>query len=170
MKIFSKRFQTELEFDDQKIIEIPTGLFGFKQSKRFCILELEQENSPFKWLQDIDDTAIALLITDPYQFFPEYNPLIHKSYLKELSLTEKNIEEDLNLFTIVKITKGGQEAFTNLRAPVLVNAGTMNGKQIILENEEYSVKTPLFNEKDAQAAREQKQGQDQEQNKEVANG
>jgi flagellar assembly factor FliW len=146
MKIQSKRFQTELQFDDTLVIHMPQGLLGFPESKKFCILELDFEGSPFKWFHDIDDTSIALLITDPYQFFPDYHPEVNQKHLNELEV--KNVEEDLMLFTIVKVSKGGREAFTNLRAPVIVNATTKVAKQIILESDEYSVKTAIFREEE----------------------
>lgn len=160
MKFHSKRFQTELEFDDALVITMPQGLLGFAESKRFCILELDHEESPFKWFHDVDDTSIALLITDPYQFFPSYRPNVSEKYLHELGIDQSKVEEDLMLFSIVKVTKGGREAFTNLRAPVIVNARTRIAKQIILEDETYSVKTALFREEDVNKADE----------KEVANG
>lgn len=150
MKIHSKRFDTELEFDDTMVINMQNGLPGFPESKRFCILELDHENSPFKWLHDVDDTSIALLITDPYQFFPSYNPKISQAIVEELGI--KNIETELMLFCIVKVTSGGREAFANLRAPVIVNAVTKMSKQIILESDEYAVKTALFYDQDEQRA------------------
>ena len=155
MKIHSKRFQTELEFDDSMVINMPQGLLGFPQSKRFCILELDYENSPFKWLHDVDDTSIALLITDPFQFFAEYTPDINEHQISDLGL--KSVEEDLMIFTIVKVSKGGKEAFTNLRAPVVVNASTKTAKQIILEEDKYSVKATLFTEAESLTASGEKE-------------
>ena len=142
MKIFSKRFDTELEFDDKMILKLDWGLFGFPNSKRFCILELDADNAPFKWLHDVDNTNVALLITDPYQFFPQYNPKISEGIIQDLKI--KDLQDELMLFTIVKVAKGGAEAFTNLRAPVVVNSTTKEARQIILESDEYSVKTMLF--------------------------
>lgn len=150
MKIHSQRFQTELEFDDSLVIQMPQGLLGFPESKRFCILELDQEGSPFKWFHDVDDTSIALLITDPYQFFPTYKPHVAQKHLGDLDI--KSVEDELMVFTIVKVTKGGREAFTNLRAPVVVNATTKMAKQIILDEDAYSVKTAIFREEDASRA------------------
>jgi flagellar assembly factor FliW len=142
MKIHSKRFGTELEFDDQLLINMPAGLPGFPASKRFCILELGEADSPFKWLHDVDNTAIALLVTDPFLFFPTYRPKIPQRVVEELAVD--NIEENLGIFSIVKITAGGKEAFTNLRAPVIVNMATRVAVQVILEDDQYSVKTALF--------------------------
>lgn len=155
MKIHSKRFQTELEFDDSMVITMPQGLLGFPQSKRFCILELDYEDSPFKWLHDVDDTSIALLITDPFQFFPEYTPDINEHQIADLSI--QSVENDLMVFTIVKVSKGGKEAFTNLRAPVVVNAQTKVAKQIILESDAFPVKAMLFSEAEAIAATEERE-------------
>lgn len=142
MKIFSKRFDTELEFDDKLIIRIPWGLPGFPDSQRFCILDMEDIDSPFKWLHDVDNTEVALLITDPYLFFSDYNPEIHQAVIDDLGV--KDVGDDLMVFTIVKIAKGGLEAFTNLRAPVVVNAKTRVARQVILEDDKYAVKTALF--------------------------
>lgn len=155
MKIYSKRFQTELEFDDSLVITMPQGLLGFPQSKRFCILELDYEDSPFKWFHDVDDTSIALLITDPFQFFNEYTPDINEHQISDLGI--KNVESDLMVFTIVKVSKGGKEAFTNLRAPVVVNATSKVAKQIILENDAYPVKATLFTEAEVDSAQKERE-------------
>ena len=152
MKIHSKRFNTDLEFDDSMIITLKNGLLGFPKSKRFCILELDFEGSPFKWLHDVDDTSIALLITDPYQFFPDYKPDFKDTQLADLNISD--ISNDLMIFTIVKVSQGGREAYTNLRAPVTVNAITKDAKQIILEDDHYSVKTALFEEEEAEQEQE----------------
>lgn len=154
MKIHSERFVTDLEFDDAKIISMPLGLPGFPESKRFCILELDADGSPFKWLHDIDNTSIALLITDPYQFFPTYNPQIHVGVLEELEI--KNLSEEMMVFTIVKVSKGGAEAFTNLRAPVLINSTTLVARQVILDDDEYAIKTPLFANEQQQTSAQKK--------------
>lgn len=145
MKIYSERFKTELEFDDQMIIKMPWGLPGFPDSKQFCILEMEDPDAPFKWFHDVDNTNIALLITDPYQFYADYNPKISQGVLDDLKI--KEVESELMVFTIVKVSPGGAEAFTNLRAPVIVNAKTKVARQIILEDDQYAVKTALFSEK-----------------------
>lgn len=144
MKIHSKRFKRELEFSDEMVIKMDHGIPGFPDSKRFCILELEEEGSPFKWFHDVDQTQVALLITDPYLFFPEYNPRINQSALIDLDI--QDVEEDMMIFTIVKITPGGRSAYTNLRAPVLVNVRTKQARQIILEDDQYSVSTAIFTE------------------------
>lgn len=148
MKIFSKRFNAHLDFDDSNIIQMPLGIPGFNESKRFCILEMEEPDSPFKWLHDIDNTDVCLLITDPYSFFADYKPQINQATIDELGI--KNVTKELTIFTIVKIARGGKEAFTNLRAPVVVNASTKKARQVILENDEYDIKTRLFSQAEAQ--------------------
>lgn len=142
MKIHSERFATDLELDDSKIISMPLGLPGFPESRRFYILELNATDSPFKWLHDIDHTSIALLITNPYQFFPNYNPKINPEILRELAV--KNPLEEMTIFTVVQVSQGGQDAFTNLRAPLLINALTRVARQVILEGDEYAIKTALL--------------------------
>ncbi|MBF0104841.1 MAG: flagellar assembly protein FliW [Deltaproteobacteria bacterium] len=144
MKIISKRFDTELDIDDDKIIHMPWGIPGFGESKRFCILEMEDPLSPFKWLHDCDNTDICFLITDPFHFFPQYKPQINEAAIEDLDI--RDVTTELTIFTIVKITRGGKEAFTNLRAPVVVNTVTKKSRQVILESDEYGVKTPLFSQ------------------------
>ncbi|OVE80538.1 hypothetical protein BVY03_06155 [bacterium K02(2017)] len=155
MKIYSKRFKTELEFEDNMIIKFQRGIPGFAQSKRFCILDMDDTEAPFKWLHDVDNTEICLLITDPYYFFPNYEPQIDEKLLHDLDV--KTVQKEVTVFTIVKIINGGKEAFTNLRAPVVVNANNKKACQVILEDDTYAIKTPLFSEL-------KKQGNNQKQN------
>jgi flagellar assembly factor FliW len=145
MKIHSERFATDFELDDAKIISMPLGLPGFPESKRFYILDLKATDSSFKWLHDVDHTAIALLITNPYTFFLNYNPKIKPEILGELAV--QNFLEEMMIFTVVQVSPGGAEAYTNLRAPILVNVLTRVARQVILEDDEYAIKTALFVQK-----------------------
>ncbi|MEI9479546.1 MAG: flagellar assembly protein FliW, partial [Deltaproteobacteria bacterium] len=49
MKIETSRFGS-LDFLEDKIIHVPSGLFGFPESKRYTLLD-HKKGSPFVWLQ-----------------------------------------------------------------------------------------------------------------------
>ena len=57
IKVKTTRF-SEIEVDEKDVIELPSGLIGFPELKSYVLLDHDKD-SPFKWLQSLDDGAIA---------------------------------------------------------------------------------------------------------------
>ena len=71
MKVNTTRFGT-LTLEEEKIIDMPSGMLGFPDKRRFVILN-HREDSPFFWYQSVDDPDLAFVITSPFLFHPEYD-------------------------------------------------------------------------------------------------
>ena len=52
---------------DEKIINMPDGIPGFRQQKRYVLLE-KKETSPFYLFQCVDDPNLAFVVMDPLRF------------------------------------------------------------------------------------------------------
>ena len=61
--IQTSRFGT-IEAPEEKGISISGGLLGFPESTRYLMLDHDQD-SPFKWLQSMDEGEVAFVVTDP---------------------------------------------------------------------------------------------------------
>ena len=48
----------DIEVQEGDVIELPHGLIGFPELKKYVLLDHDKD-SPFKWLQSLDDGAIA---------------------------------------------------------------------------------------------------------------
>ena len=47
------------------------GLLGFAKYKQFVVID-HTEESPFKWLQSVEEGSLAFIITDPLFFVADY--------------------------------------------------------------------------------------------------
>ena len=65
----SSRFGT-LEIESEAVIEFPSGLIGLGGA-RYALLSTN-DDSPFAWLQSVDDPQLALPVTNPWLFFGDY--------------------------------------------------------------------------------------------------
>lgn len=142
MKINTTRFG-EINIDENKIIRFPNGILGFSEVKNYIMLDhMNKPDIPFKWLQAIDRSDLAFVITDPLLFNPDYNPNIGEQDLKEVDLTTA---EDKGMIVIVTIPGDDPQKMTaNLRGPILVNLRMKVAKQIVLPDDNYQVRFPLL--------------------------
>lgn len=141
VKIKTIRFG-EVEVAESRVIMMTGGILGFPASEKYVVLDHE-EDSPFKWLQSVDEPDLAFAITDPLYFFPEYNIQIKK---EELSALNINDVKDLVIFVILSLRSDPEDMTANLQGPIIVNSGNMYGRQIVLKEGLYATKHKLFPE------------------------
>ncbi len=131
--VIKTRYFGEVEIDEGKIINFERGLIGFENLKRFAFIydNTDGEDKAISWLQSVDEPMIALPIIDPDTVYTGYNPIIEDEYLVPLNLTPDATRVFVTLTVPSDITK----ITANLKAPIIVNAATMAGLQIIAEND-----------------------------------
>ncbi len=129
----------EAQIDDEKIIAFDEGLPGMENLKRYVLLSPE-DTSPFHWLQALDDPDIALPVLDPSLIMADYSPFFPNEDLEFLHFVNN---EDALLFTVAVIPSDLKAMTTNLQAPILINAKSCRGKQIILGND-YELRHPIY--------------------------
>jgi flagellar assembly factor FliW len=122
MEITTTRFGS-LEIDESKVIYFDEGLPGFAGAKRFIILPHKPAygtNSPFKWLQSVEEAALALPVMNPWLADPSYSPTVPGLALARLDITD--IAGQGRIYAVVTIPRNNPAAATvNLAAPVIVN-------------------------------------------------
>src|SRR5436305_2149457 len=79
--IDSTRFGT-LEISDEAVVDFPNGLIGLGGT-RYTLL-VREESAPFLWLHSIDDASLALPVTNPALFFPDYEVEISDSHAERI--------------------------------------------------------------------------------------
>jgi flagellar assembly factor FliW len=133
----------ELLYNEEDIIVFPRGIPGFERNHNWAIAG--DEDSIIKWLQSLDDAELALPITTPDIVMLEYNARIPDDEIELLGEVHSN--EDLALLSVVSIPPSAPWDMTvNLRAPILVNVKTRRAAQIIVLNEDYPLRHPVFSE------------------------
>ncbi len=132
--INSRRFGLISVREDQIIILNP-GLLGFSRFHRYVLIE-HQEESPFLWLQSVDNPDLAFVVIDPLHIVPGYQPVPLTEIMKDL---EAEKLDDLKVFVILTIPPGQPEEMTaNLMGPVVINLKNRRGRQLIIEDPRYS--------------------------------
>lgn len=140
--LIKTRYFGEINLDENKIVTFDSGLMGFEQYKRFTILyNIEDDKSKISWLQSVDEPNLALPIISPAVVKEDYNPTVEDEVLQSLGeLTEEN----LVVFLIITVPSDIKKTTVNLKAPIIINADTRKGCQIIVENSEYTVRYNVY--------------------------
>lgn len=142
MKINTSKFG-ETEIEENKIIEFPRGILGFETNKRFSIIKTEEDVSLY-WLQSLDED-LALPCINPYDFFPDYDPLINEEDLMQIQYQS---EGDMIVLNTIVVREEVTVVTANLAAPIVINTKNKLGAQFVLQDTSYKVKEPLFKEKE----------------------
>ncbi|GMQ58053.1 flagellar assembly protein FliW [Vallitalea sediminicola] len=137
MLIDTKHFG-KIEVDKEHINTFDEGIFGFTQYHEFTIIH---ENDIFCWLQSIEDKDIVLPMICTPLVFPDYSPEVKDELILRIGDLK---EEDLLLYSIIVVPTDIEKMTTNLKAPIIVNAKTKRGIQIILNDNKYKIKQNLY--------------------------
>lgn len=128
----------EVEYDPKNLLHFPAGMIGFPTLHHFIVMPNKKEG-PLFWIQSVDDSDIAFVLTDPSNFFLDYKVIPDSS---ERNLLQ--IEEEDECFTLSVVTVPPDQKITvNLAAPILFSPKTNRAIQVILEKTDYKSKTPL---------------------------
>jgi len=141
MMIQTGRFG-QLNISEQEIIEIPQGLLGFPDLKRFCLVD-PADDTLILWLQSLQNPEIAFPVLEPKVFRPEYAARLSAAELRELRL--ENVNQSA-VFAILTIPSDATQMTANLKAPVVINLKAQIARQVVLQENEYSVKHLMFKE------------------------
>lgn len=114
-----------------RIIHFVHGLPGFERLRRFILIDHDPDGV-FRWLQAVDDPAVAFLLTDPSQFRPEYAVPLRKSDADTLGVRDTG---SLLTLVMVCVSQETKELTLNLKGPVVFNADNMKAVQCVLEGD-----------------------------------
>lgn len=141
MKIQTTRFG-EIEVEDSQLITFIKGIPGFEEDKKFVLIPADEKGeSPFFFLQSIDTADISFVLLDTFSFFKEYDVNLEDSVIEKLEIEKP---EDVIVLTTVTVKGDLERATTNLKAPLVINHHKQLGMQIVLDQKQYMIKQPLF--------------------------
>jgi len=135
MQIETTRFGT-IEINERSVVHLPAGMLGFEHCKRFVLLE-DKEGSAVRWMQSVDDPAVAFIVINPFDFFPEYELELTDEQAASLDLEDP---ADSITFTTVTVARDEGRITANLLGPIVINSRTLTGRQIVLEDDRYGTK------------------------------
>jgi flagellar assembly factor FliW len=125
----------------EKIITMTSPFLGFPDSNRF-ILKPHGTESPFMWLQSLDDPQLAFVVTPAATLAPQYQPAILPHVRQELGAEES---DSLEIFLILTIPGENPLKMTaNLLGPVMINSRTRFAKQVVQDPKVFDHRWPVF--------------------------
>lgn len=124
---------------DQHTIAFREGIPGFPDYQRFALIA-EIEDAAFMMLQSLDDPDIALIVTVPWLFFPDYEPQLSPVEAQELDITDP---EDAVVFCPVTLDPEDDLIYVNLLGPFVVNVKNREGRQLVLTDSDYPTRAAV---------------------------
>ena len=141
MKIQTEQFG-EIELTEERAITFNKGIPGFEEVKDYVLIPADaQEESPFFFLQSIEQVEVSFFLVDPFTFFKDYDIKLEEQMVERLQLEEPT---DAIVLTTVTVKGDISGATTNLKAPLVINNKKQQGMQIVLNNKDYEIKQALF--------------------------
>ena len=129
----------ELIVDEDAILEFPDGLFGFASCKRWVLVGAGKPG--WCWLHAMDHPALAFLLVDPFDAYPEFAVTLTPHDLAALGVSSAT---EVGVFAIVTLPRAAGEVMTaNLQGPVAIAASSRRGRQLVLGDARFAARAPL---------------------------
>ena len=133
----------EVEIDKNAIFNFISPIIGFNDLKEYTIIDYKPD-SPFKWLQSMEDMDLAFPVTLCSFFGIDYQFDIPDEEAQRLEITSG---DDVFVCNIANIPSSNpQGATVNMLAPIVINIVNKKAMQIVLKNTEFEVRHKLFDE------------------------
>ena len=133
----------EIEIGEKSILLFEAGLPGFELLKEFVLIDSQDEASPFKWLQCVNEPQMAFAVANPFMIVRDYDFELSKEAASRLGI-EKG--EDVAVYVVVVVPEELQKISMNLKAPLIINVRNKKGAQIILDTDKYTVRHYILEE------------------------
>ncbi|MCH2110413.1 MAG: flagellar assembly protein FliW, partial [Polyangiaceae bacterium] len=137
MKVNTSRFG-KLDVEEESLIRLNSGMVGFPHDLEFAWVP--HPTSPaIAWLQSIQNPALAFPLYNGALVDPSYPDLEIEKIAEQAGIQFQDREE---LALMVVISAGSDRApLLNLMAPVLINAQSREGAQVVLTHSKFSTIT-----------------------------
>lgn len=124
----------------QNIVTFPAGLPGLsREITGFSLISLG-ENSPFFYLQSLQDEETGFILINPFELFADYEFDLPDEVVQTMGL---NSPGQVAVFCIVNASGGLKKATVNLLAPVVLNTASGKARQVVLNDKRYGIRHPL---------------------------
>ena len=131
----------EIEIDESRIFEFSLPIIGFDDHSKFILLD-SNKDSFFKWLQSVEDPALAFPVVSVFSLNIDYAIDLPDSVVDALKIQNT---ESLLVMNIASIPQDNPQGTTiNLLAPLIFNLDEKLAAQVILSGSGYDISFPLF--------------------------
>jgi flagellar assembly factor FliW len=129
-----------IEIAETDVIEFPEGLPGFERHQRFAMI-VDQKLAPFCWLQSLHDPLVGFLVIEPGLLVTDYSFDIADPDSELLQITNS---AEARVLSILVVPEDVRAMTANLQAPLILNPEKRIAKQVILTDERFPLRYPVF--------------------------
>jgi flagellar assembly factor FliW len=131
-----------IQIEDDSVYSFPHGVYGFEDVDSFAVFMHDEDGVSFVYLQAVHSTHPCFLVFSPWDLIPDYDPRLSE---EDLRFFDAASEKDLIFLVIATVPADDvRKLSVNAKSPVVLNPLRMNGRQVILQNEDYSVRCRPF--------------------------
>ena len=128
-----------VEVSEAERIAFPEGIVGFESDTEFALLP-DPEGGIF-WLHSLTDPQVAFATLDPFLIWADYDVSVPDADVTALGLTTPS---DAHVLVVITPREDPAEITANLRAPIVINEAARVGRQVILQDSPYPIRTPVL--------------------------
>lgn len=121
------------------VLTFPGGIPGFPDVERFVVRDLT-DDGVFQELTSVEQPTVSLVVLSPWLAFPDYEPELPEEDQEFLGIGDPS---DAIVFCAVNAPEDADGLTVNLIGPFVVNRHTLVGRQVVLHDRSYDVRTPL---------------------------
>jgi flagellar assembly factor FliW len=137
------RVTTILPEDVLPVVDVPDGLPGFPDLRRFALSRLDGSGLLLE-LRSLDHEDVRFVVVPSVAFFPDYAPEIDDVAAAKLGLSDDATADQEPLVLLVVTVGDTLETSTvNLLAPVVINGATRVAAQVVLDDQSLPIRAPL---------------------------
>ena len=142
MLINTEKFGT-VDVNEEMIFNFVKPVIGFEGNSKYFLIS-HNEQSPFKWLQSVENPELAFPVTYASYFDIDYSFELSDD---DVALLELDSLDDLLVLNIANIPHNlPQNATINLLSPLVFNFKNKKAMQTILSNSNLTTRYALFSE------------------------
>jgi flagellar assembly factor FliW len=130
-----------IEIAEDTILAFPEGLPGFERHRQFALIQ-DPKLAPFSWMQSLHDPLVGFLVIESGLLVRDYEFDIADPDVELLGLDDP---ADATVLSILVVPEEDVRSMTaNLQAPVILNPRKRIAKQVILTDERFPLRYPVF--------------------------
>lgn len=133
----------KIEIAEENILHFDEGILGFEEIKEYGLIDNEDSESPFCWIQAIEMPELAFALVDPFAIKKDYDFELTDEDVSSLGI---DIPSQVTVFAIVVVPEDTKKISMNLKAPIIINTNNRKAAQIILNSDKYTVRHFILDE------------------------
>ncbi|MCM3029682.1 flagellar assembly protein FliW [Niallia sp. MER 6] len=134
------KYHGVFQLNKEDILYFDKGIPGFPEETKFVILSLTDDGG-FGALQSINTPELAFVIKNPFDFNKSYDFILEDYVVDALEISN---QQDVMVYSILTVQEPFDKTTANLQAPIIINNKNHKAMQVILNDQNYSIRHPIF--------------------------